>query len=891
MKKKLHLLQVEDNEDDALLIQNELQRGGYEPVAERVETAEAMKAALKNYKWDIVISDYALPLFNGLDALEILKESGLDLPFILVSGTIGEDIAIEAMKSGASDYLVKENLKRLAPAVSRELEEAENRRERKRAEEALKASEEYARNIIESSLDMIIAVDQNRKITQFNKAAQETFGYRPEEVIGQFVDILYADVAQGLRIHEMTVVNGRCVEEILNRRKNGEVFPSLLSASILKDIRSQMIGVMGISRDITERKRAEEALRESKEKFKTLVEDITDIFYEVNVEGKITYGSPNLFTATGYAPQEILGKRYFRLIAPEDRRMVVDYYFTQVESGAIDAKCVFGAIRKDGTRIWAEQNTRIVRDPDGRVLKFRNVVRDITERKRTEEALELQQSYFQQLFENSPAGIVILDTSDLVLNANTAFEKMFHYSITETRGQKINDLIVPQSLLHEAEDLSEQAQRRNIVHIQTLRKRKDGSLINVSVTGYPIVIENEIVGIYGMYLDITVQKRLEDQLRQSQKLESLGTLAGGIAHDFNNILSIILGHTSLLERLQANPQKLSQSIEAITKATERGASLVRQLLTFARKTDALLESVQVNDIIGEIKKLLQDTFPKTITISMSLQPDLPAIVADASQIHQVLLNLCVNARDAMPKRGTLSISTGTIEGESVSSRFPKATARQYVQIEVSDTGTGMDETTRQRIFEPFFTTKGPGKGTGLGLSVVFGIAENHNGFIDVRSAPGEGTSFTVYLPIPQRAPAVSQRSRKSVEEIAGGTETILLIEDEEMLRELVKGFLVSKGYTVLIAEDGMQGVEMYQSHQDQIAIVLSDIGLPVLSGQDALRRIREMNPKAKVVLASGYVEPGLKSELFKAGAKDFIQKPYSADEVLQKIREVIDANQ
>jgi signal transduction histidine kinase/ActR/RegA family two-component response regulator len=427
--------------------------------------------------------------------------------------------------------------------------------------------------------------------------------------------------------------------------------------------------------------------------------------------------------------------------------------------------------------------------------------------------------------------------------------------------------------------------------------RDNGDLANVTVM---IKLLKDQSGrtykIYGANQDITERKRaeetkrdLEAQLHQAQKLESVGTLASGIAHDFNNILGIILGHSSLLERLREDSNMHSESVAAIMKATQRGASLVKQLMLFARKAEPLLESVKINNIIGELTKLMQETFPKTIAISTSLQQDLPTIVADAGQIHQVLLNLFVNARDAMPSSGTLSISTRTIDGKAVSSRFSRATARQYVQIEVTDTGIGMDEATRQRIFEPFFTTKAPGRGTGLGLSVVFGIVEHHNGFIDVRSIPGKGTSFTVYLPIAERAPEIGQRVRKSIEEIPGGTETILVIEDEEMLRSLAKGILVSKGYKVLIAEDGMQGVEMYQSHQKEIAVVLSDVGLPLLSGPDVFRKIREINPEAKVILASGFFDPETKSEMFKAGLKNFIQKPYMHDEVLQKIREVIDA--
>jgi CheY-like chemotaxis protein len=242
----------------------------------------------------------------------------------------------------------------------------------------------------------------------------------------------------------------------------------------------------------------------------------------------------------------------------------------------------------------------------------------------------------------------------------------------------------------------------------------------------------------------------------------------------------------------------------------------------------------------------------------------------------------------MPKRGTLSISTTAVHGDVVSARFPKATARQYVQIEVADTGIGMDEATRQRIFEPFFTTKGPGKGTGLGLAVVFGIVEHHSGFIDVRSTPGGGTSFAIFLPVPENALEDLQEANTGSQEMPGGTETILLVEDEETLRELVKASLVSKGYTVLTAGDGMEGLEIYQSRQEEIAIVLCDVGLPLLSGPDMFTRIREINPEAKVILASGFIDAETKAEMFKAGLNEFIQKPYLNDIVLLKIREVID---
>jgi signal transduction histidine kinase/ActR/RegA family two-component response regulator len=556
--------------------------------------------------------------------------------------------------------------------------------------------------------------------------------------------------------------------------------------------------------------------------------------------------------------------------------------------------------KKNGQDIQISLNVSPIRDSKGNVVAASTIGRDISNLKKMETNL-------LAAAELAKLGYWEYDVDSGNFTFSDQYFRLIHGSSTAKQGGNImsaeefaKKLVYPADSFLVAEALQKaiKSPDPNFSITQEARVYRDnGDLANVTVM---IKLLKDQSGrtykIYGANQDITERKRaeetkrdLEAQLHQAQKLESVGTLASGIAHDFNNILGIILGHSSLLERLREDSNMHSESVAAIMKATQRGASLVKQLMLFARKAEPLLESVKINNIIGELTKLMQETFPKTIAISTSLQQDLPTIVADAGQIHQVLLNLFVNARDAMPSSGTLSISTRTIDGKAVSSRFSRATARQYVQIEVTDTGIGMDEATRQRIFEPFFTTKAPGRGTGLGLSVVFGIVEHHNGFIDVRSIPGKGTSFTVYLPIAERAPEIGQRVRKSIEEIPGGTETILVIEDEEMLRSLAKGILVSKGYKVLIAEDGMQGVEMYQSHQKEIAVVLSDVGLPLLSGPDVFRKIREINPEAKVILASGFFDPETKSEMFKAGLKNFIQKPYMHDEVLQKIREVIDA--
>jgi CheY-like chemotaxis protein len=371
-------------------------------------------------------------------------------------------------------------------------------------------------------------------------------------------------------------------------------------------------------------------------------------------------------------------------------------------------------------------------------------------------------------------------------------------------------------------------------------------------------------------------------------MENLGSLAGGIAHDFNNILAIMSVNASMLKKIDAPEEKRSERVEAIQHATRRGAGLVGQLLTFARKTDVLFEPVKVNTALKEIVKMLSATFPKTYTFSLNVDKSIPIISADSNQLQQVLMNLCVNARDAMPDGGTITFSIEIVEGAALRKRFSEAREEQYVCLSVSDTGTGMDEATRNRLFEPFFTTKGEGKGTGLGLAVVYGVLRSHHGFIDVESEINLGTTFRLYFFVPPKDVQFSSTSQLVEEEVSRGTETILLIEDEEILLRSISDLLSENGYTVLTARDGREAVEVYARNREDIKLVLSDMGLPKQSGWEAFLEIREINPSIRIIFASGNFDPNMKAELSKKGAKHFIQKPYVPDEILKSIREVVD---
>jgi signal transduction histidine kinase len=381
----------------------------------------------------------------------------------------------------------------------------------------------------------------------------------------------------------------------------------------------------------------------------------------------------------------------------------------------------------------------------------------------------------------------------------------------------------------------------------------------------------------------------EEQLLHAQKMESIGTLAGGIAHDFNNILGIILGYASVLRDGNVDPVRSGKSLDAMIAAVERGSALVRQLLTFARKSEVQFAPIRVNDAVEEVVSLCEETFPKTITFSRYLDHSIPEIVADRTQIDQALLNLCINARDAMPQGGTLKIATSVKTAAEVATRLPEARAGACVCVSVADTGTGMDAATRARIFEPFFTTKGLEKGTGLGLAIVYGVVRSHHAQIDVESEVGKGSIFHLFFPVGMPGSEPVRPKAAAPEESSGGTETILLVEDEEPLAALAKLILEDKGYRVLSARDGMEALDIFGRHAPEIDLVLTDLGLPKLDGWEAYLRMKSIRPEVSAIIATGYTDPQSRSDMLQSGVKLIVQKPYIPKTLLQVVRATLDA--
>jgi two-component system, cell cycle sensor histidine kinase and response regulator CckA len=474
-----------------------------------------------------------------------------------------------------------------------------------------------------------------------------------------------------------------------------------------------------------------------------------------------------------------------------------------------------------------------------------------------------------------------------IVACNAAFARIFGFDSVE-EALKANFISLLRSRKESAEVLELVRHRETTEPHELEMRRRDGDAVYV-IARFVGKFDDagELTELEGHLFNDTKRKRLEQQLMQAQKMEGLGTLAGGIAHDFNNILAIILGYTARLDAWRTNPEQIAPALKVIKEAVDRGAALVQQLLTSARQTEARFASLDLNALMRELEQMLCATFPKMINFETRLQSNIPLITADRSQIHQVLLNLCVNARDAMPHGGTITLETSLATGAEVSEYFTGAETANYARVRVRDTGEGMSRQVKAHIFEPFFTTKERGKGTGLGLSVVYGVINNHRGFVHVNSELGAGTTFTIYLPVEH---TLAQNGADPLEKSppkSAAAQTILLVEDEETLRDLGVMILQEEGYRVLAAKDGIEALEIFAKHIDEVGLVICDLGLPRLGGRDVFMKMKESKPGVRAIVASGYLEPSLRSEILRAGVIDTIQKPYDFHEMLEKIRSVI----
>jgi two-component system cell cycle sensor histidine kinase/response regulator CckA len=647
--------------------------------------------------------------------------------------------------------------------------------ERKQTEENLQKSEEKYRTILETMQEAYYELDLAGHFTFVNDALCKHLGYTKEELIGTKSN-QYQDEANGKKTYQAfneIYRTGEPVEALGSEyiRKDGTKGTYEMSASLIRDAQGKPIGFRGVTRDITERKRAEEALRQSEGKYRTIIENIQDGYFENDLAGNFTFANDVICRHLGYTREELIGMNYRQYTDEENGRRLFQNYSGLYRTGQPIKPFEAGYVRKDGGKLVAEISVSLIRDSGGKPIAFRGISRDITERKQAEE-----------------------------------------------------------------EKLS-----------------------------------------------------LQEQLRQSQKMEAIGQLAGGVAHDFNNLLTVIRGYSqlSLFDLKEDSP--LRGNLQEIEKATQRATDLTRQLLAFSRRQILDLKVVDLNALLKDLEKMLRRIIGEDIELVTLLSGDLGKVKVDPSQIEQVIFNLAVNARDAMPSGGKLAIETANVElDEEYAHAHVNVAPGRYVRLSVSDTGVGMSQETKEKVFEPFFTTKAKGKGTGLGLSMVYGIVKQSNGNIWLYSEPNRGTTFRIYFPRTEEE-ADTLHEREETDFFPRGTETVLLVEDDELVRDLATRLLEQQGYRVLKAGDGQEALLVAKERVGEtIHLLLADIVMPQMGGKELADWLKISRPNVKVLYMSGYADNAIVHHGLLDPGTHFLQKPFSLKTLSHKVREVLD---
>ena len=772
--------------------------------------------------------------------------------------------------------------------MSREIEE------RRRAEEELQESEEKYRTILENIEEGYFEVDLAGNFTFVNDSLCRIAGYNRDELLGMNNrDYTTPETAKKMyRVFSKTYQTGepaRIVDYDIFR-KNGSTRTLELSASLMANSTGEPVGFRGVVRDVTKRKRAEEALRESEERYRSLFKNNHTVMLLIDPEtADIVDANPAACSFYGWGHEELTNKKITDINTLTDEQV-----FQEIERAKSEENQHFffrhRLARDEIVDVEVFSGPIVL---NGKQLLY-SIVHDITERKQAIEALRASEEKYRTVLEANPDPVVVYDIEGKVVYYNPAFTRVFGWSLGERLGKKM-DVFVPEESLPETQTMINRVLvGESFSGIETHRYTKEGKLIPVSISGAVLRdMDGNPVGSVINLRDISEQKNLEGQLQQAQKMEAVGTLAGGIAHDFNNLLQAIQGYTELLLMRKKEGESDWRELQEIIRASKRGAELTQQLLTFSRKVESKRRPLDLNQEVGEVRELLERTIPKMIDVEFKLADNLKMVNADPAQLKQVLMNLAVNAKDAMPEGGKLLIETQSVTlDQEFCRRYAEVKPGDYVLFSISDTGHGMGKETLEHIFDPFYTTKEVGKGTGLGLAIVYGIIKNHEGYITCYSRPEVGTTFRIYLPTiaPETVPVELVIAPEPEGLARGGNETILLVDDEEFIRELGVDVLGRAGYTVLTASNGENALELYQQERARIDLVILDLIMPGMGGSKCLEELLKMDPDTRVLIASGYSPDGPTKGAIDTGAKGFVSKPYDTSKLLQLVREILDRN-
>ncbi len=749
---------------------------------------------------------------------------------------------------------------------------------------------------MEAAANAMVITDQSGNIQSVNPAFTTLTGYTAQEVLGKNPRLLQSGNHNESFYRNLwqTISSGQVWRgELTNRRKDGSLYFEEMTITPLRNANGVIARYIAIKQDVSGRKRTEEALRQSEEQLRAMFDVASVGIVQADPRtGRWLRVNKKFCDITGYSADELLRMCVADITHSEDLRSDREAFERVVRGEAPDYRMEKRYIRKDGTLAWVNVNMTVLRDAAGQPTRTLAVIEDITERKRTEEALRASQQLTEGIINAMPVRIFWKDKNLVYLGCNAAFARDAGFADPKDIIGKDDHQMGwrEQAELYRKDDHQVIESGCSKLLIEEPQTTPEGNTITLLSSKIPLRdSKGGVSGVVGTYVDITERKRLEVQLFQAQKMETVGKLAGGIAHEFNSILTAIIGHSELLLGDLPAGSSLAKSADEISQAAGRAAVLTRQLLAYGRKQFLQPETLDLNSVIAGMAGMFRHVMGSSVDTQILPAPGLHAVKADAGQIEQVIMNMAMNARDAMPNGGKFTLETAnvSIDQETVG-RYPELKPGEYVMLAITDTGAGMSQKVKERVFEPFFSTKDVGQGTGLGLSTCYGIVKQSGGHINVYSELGRGTSFKIYLPqVDQPAPVPV--SPLNASELPRGTESILLVEDDPALREMAAMLLRRLGYTVLAAADGIEALRLIQQRDTEpVDLLFTDVVMPHMNGKELANRVLASHPRTRILFSSAYTENAIVHQGVLDKGVALLQKPFTPSALARKLRAVLD---
>ncbi len=874
--RRLRIIHLEDDLHDYEMLLSLLAEEGIDCEIVRVDHRDSFQRALEADDVDLIVSDFSLPSYDGSRALAMARKLRPETPFIFFSGTLGEEAAVESLKSGATDYVLKQRPRRLLVAARRALADASARAEARRMHEELRRRDGLLRSIVENIEDLVTVADLEGRIAWCSPSYERLLGAEGP-VVGSdvFLHTHPEDLERTRRAFAHTATTGAPQRLEYRICLPGEGVRLIeTQSSVIRDEDGNQQSVLWVSRDLTRRRLAEEQIREQA----ALLDVARDAICVTDLHQRILFWNRSAAQLYGWSRQEAMGCNANLLLG--DESAAISAFKTLMQRAEWHGE-LRQRTRSGGTLV-VESRWTLIRDAAGAPKSILVINSDITQRKQTERKIRRQAA----LLDQARDAILVCDHERRIVYWNEGATRIYGWPAEEALGQAVETLLfaeepfdwplIRQTVTENGEWVGELR--------QTTKSGREAVVLSRQTLVGDVEKGEDATAVLFINTDITEQKKIESQFLRTQRMESIGDLAGGISHDLNNVLGPIM---MAVEVIQSEPEgDNADLLDVIATSARRGSDLVKQLLSFARGADGEKVALSVHKVVSEVVKLAAETFDRSITVCSRVAEDLPMILGDATQLHQVLLNLCVNARDAMPQGGEILVEVGVATLEHhVTPLQPLPVSGRFVELKVSDTGQGIEADVLPRIFEPFFTTKPAGKGTGLGLSTVVAIARGHGGFVEVRSVRGQGATFSVFIPA-LIAPAATPRAAEMSKPPRGRNERILIVDDESAILEITRTTLIAFNYHAQIVKGGVDALAVFTQNAGEYDLVITDMMMPSIDGKALIQALRKIRPDVCILAVSGF--PLERYGGLPSGASSFLRKPYTAATLLTEIRKVLD---